>query len=281
MVIPDHLTEAYRECRRINRRAGSTFYWAAQLLPRPKRPHVHALYAFARRADDIVDEQPTDRRADELGGYATRFFDALERGRSDDPVIAAVVHTAVAYGIEPDVFRRFLQSMEMDLTIATYETWGDLLGYMDGSAAVIGEMMLPILGPDDLAAATPPARDLGLAFQLTNFLRDIDEDLDRGRQYLPQEDLRRFGVDLSDRRATTDFVRLMRFEVARCRDLYAAAEPGFAMLPGRSERCIRAAHALYSRLLDRIEECGYDVFAERVSFGTPQKLTIVGRELIG
>ena len=102
---------------------------------------------------------------------------------------------------------------------------------MDGSAAVIGEMMLPILEPPDLAAATPPARALGEAFQLTNFLRDIDEDLDRGRQYVPQEDLRRFGVDLTERRCTPEFVELMRFEIDRCRALYRSPRRGSPMLP--------------------------------------------------
>ena len=128
--------------------------------------------------------------------------------------------------------------------------------YMDGSAAVIGEMMLPILEPPDLAAATPPARALGEAFQLTNFLRDIAEDLDRQRKYVPQEDLARFGVDLAERRCTPEFVALMRFEIERCRELYRHAEEGIAMLPGRSARCVAAAHDLYGRILDRIEAAG-------------------------
>ena len=168
----------------------------------------------------------------------------------------------------------------MDLTIESYDTWDDLLGYMDGSAAVIGEMMLPILEPTDLAAAIPHARDLGNAFQLTNFLRDIDEDLDRGRQYVPQEDLRKFGVDLTERRVTPEFVELMQFEIARCRELYASAEEGIAMLPDRSARCIRAAHTLYGRILDEIERHDYDVFAGRVGVSTLAKVRVAARQLI-
>lgn len=280
----DGLSEAYRLCKAVNRRAGSTFYWATMLLPAAKRPHVHALYALARTADDIVDERP-DNSIEEttiaLGAFASRFFADLDRGASDDPVLRAVVDTVRRYDIDHAAFERFFRSMEMDLTIGSYGTWADLLEYMDGSAAVIGEMMLPILDPVDLAAATPPARDLGLAFQLTNFLRDIDEDLDRGRQYIPQDDLREFGVELTDRRVSPGFVELMRFEVGRCRDLYASAETGIAMLSGRSERCVRAAHRLYSRVLDEIERSGYEVFAERARLRTPKKLVIVGRELIG
>lgn len=188
----------------------------------------------------------------------------------------AVVDTVHKFPIDPECFRRFLRSMTMDLTVEKYETWEDLLHYMDGSAAVIGEMMLPILEPHD-AAAFGHARDLGNAFQLTNFLRDVNEDLDRGRVYIPQEDVRRFGVDLSRRECTPQFSELMKFEIARCRSLYASADNGIAMLPNRSARCIRAARVLYSRILDRIEQQQYDVFAKRASVSTVQKALMVAR----
>ena len=187
---PVTLDASYALCREFNKRHGTTYYWSTKVLPRVKQHHVHALYAFARYADDIVDEipsqggrdVPTEVRAAALADFGEQFFADLERGRSDDPVLKAVVHTVRAFDIAPSAFERFLRSMTMDLTVASYQTWDDLLDYMDGSAAVIGEMMLPILEPGDLEAARPHARDLGNAFQLTNFLRDIDEDLDRGRQ---------------------------------------------------------------------------------------------------
>jgi 15-cis-phytoene synthase len=287
-VGPVTLDESYELCRQFNKRHGTTYYWSTLVLPTVKRHHVHALYGFARYADDIVDEIPDGGhheisvadRAAALAAFGNRFFTDLERGRSDDPVLKAVVHTVRAFDLDPDVFRRFLRSMTMDLTVESYETWDDLLDYMDGSAAVIGEMMLPILEPTDLATATPHARDLGNAFQLTNFLRDIDEDLDRNRQYVPQEDLRKFGVDLTDRRCTPEFVDLMRFEIARCRELYASAEIGLAMLPERSARCIVAAHTLYGRILDQIEAQHYDVFATRASVSTMAKAAMVAR-LVG
>ena len=282
---PVTLDESYALCREFNKRHGTTYYWSTMVLPAVKRHHVHALYAFARYADDIVDEIPegghgeipVERRALALAEFGDRFFHDLERGRSDDPVLKAVVHTVRAFDIDPDAFRRFLKSMTMDLTVESYETWDDLRGYMDGSAAVIGEMMLPILEPRDLVAATPHARDLGDAFQLTNFLRDIDEDLDRNRQYVPQEDLRRFGVDLTERRCTPEFVELMQFEIARCRELYVSADLGIAMLPERSARCIVAARTLYSQILDQIEHHDYDVFAERVGISTARKALMVGK----
>jgi phytoene synthase len=169
--------------------------------------------------------------------------------------------------------------MTMDLTIDRYETWEDLLVYMDGSAAVIGEMMLPILEPLAPDALTH-ARDLGNAFQLTNFLRDIDEDLGRGRQYVPQEDLRKFGVDLHDRRCTPEFADLMQFEIARCRELYRSADLGLALLPPRSARCINAARVLYSRILDKIEELDFDVYAQRARVPTAEKAALVARSML-
>ena len=222
---------------------------------------------------------PTVERERALRDFGDRFFVDLEHGRSDDPVLKAVVHTVRAFDIPAEAFRRFVRSMEMDLTIDRYETWDDLLGYMDGSAAVIGEMMLPVLEPEEPERAVPHARDLGNAFQLTNFLRDIDEDLARGRTYVPQEDLRRFGVDLGERRVTPGFVELMRFEIDRCRELYRSAELGIAMLPSRSAACIRAAHRLYSGILERIEQENYDVFAGRVSVTTAAKVRVAIREL--
>jgi 15-cis-phytoene synthase len=273
------LQQSYENCRRLNRAYGTTYYWAAQVLPRVKRHHVHALYGFCRYADDIVDDLgpvAVDVRAKALADFGDRFFDDLGRGRSDDPVLKAVVHTARAFDLDPDFFRRFLRSMAMDLTVDAYETWEDLLVYMDGSAAVIGEMMLPILEPEDLAAARPGAMDLGNAFQLTNFLRDVGEDLDRGRVYLPMEDLRRFGADPSERRVSPEWVAVARFEAERCRELYRSADAGIDLLPAESAVAIRAARILYSEILDRIETNGFDMFSERARVPLGRKLAIAG-----
>ena len=276
---PPTLDESYERCRQLNKAYGTTYYWSTYALPRIKRHHVHALYGFCRHADDIVDDlgpAPTDVRAAALADFGDRFFVDLAAGDSTDIVLKAVVHTVRAFDIDPECFRRFLRSMTMDLTIPSYETWEDLRGYMDGSAAVIGEMMLPILEP--LAPeAKAHARDLGDAFQLTNFLRDVDEDLDRGRIYLPLEDVRRFGAEpaLEQRRSTPEMEALIAFEIERCRALYASADLGVALLPPTSARCIVAARALYSRILDRIEAQGNDVFAGRARVPTWQKAAMV------
>ncbi|MEO5901184.1 MAG: phytoene/squalene synthase family protein [Ilumatobacteraceae bacterium] len=260
------LEQSYAECRGLNKRYGTTYYWSTFALPRIKRHHVWALYALCRRADDIVDAMdgtPVEARAAALAAFGDELFAGIAAGRSDDIVLKAVVHTIRSFDIDPMCFRRFLNSMTMDLSIASYATWEDLLVYTDGSAAVIGEMMLPILEPTSPEAAAH-ARDLGTAFQLTNFLRDVAEDLDRGRVYLPLEDLAKFGADPARRVIDQPWIDVMRFEIDRCRALYASADIGIAMLPASSARCVATARRLYSQILDRIEVAGYDVFTTRV-----------------
>ena len=277
---PVTLDESYLRCRELNRRYGTTYFLATYGLPRLKRHHVWALYAFCRHADDIVDDlgdAPVETREKALDDLGERFFADLAAGRSDDPVLKAVVHTVRAFGHDPECFRRFLRSMAMDLTVTTYATYDDLRTYTDGSAAVIGEMMLPILEPPDPAAALGPARDLGDAFQLTNFLRDVAEDLDRGRVYIPQEDLARFGADPARRAVDEPWRNVMRFEIARCRDLYRSAETGLALLPPSSARCVRSALVLYSGILDAIEAADYDVFSDRARVPTWRKVATVAR----
>ncbi len=275
------LEASYRRCRELNRKNGTTYYWATWLLPAVKRHHVHALYGFCRYADDIVDDMgpaPLDDRAAALRDLGDRLFADLGAGYSDDPVLKAVVHTIRAFDIDPDCFRRFLRSMTMDLTVAAYPTFDDLLGYMDGSAAVIGEMMLPILEPYG-PAATAPARDLGFAFQLTNFCRDVGEDLDRGRVYLPGEDLDRFDARdaLDTRRVTAGWAAMMRFQIARIRRYYESADLGIRMLPPVSARCVAGARRLYSGILGEIEAADYDVFTQRARVATWRKLAVAAR----
>jgi phytoene synthase len=275
------LEASYAECRRLNRAYGTTYYWSTYALPRVKRHHVHALYAFCRYADEIVDDPrwpDVESREAALTDFEHRFALDLEHGGSDDLVLKAVVHTVRAFAIDPDCFARFLRSMRMDLTVRTYATYADLERYMDGSAAVVGEMMLPILEPLD-DAALGPARALGDAFQLTNFLRDVGEDLDRGRVYLPQEDLDRFGADPWARAVTPAWVDLARFEVERTRALYRAADQGIDLLPPSSARCIRASRILYSEILDRIEANGYDVFHRRARVPAWRKAQVVATAL--
>lgn len=280
----DLLAEGYRRCAELTRRHGTTYFWGAAILPAPQRRHVHAVYALCRLADDIVDaagattEGHVATTTAALEAFRGRFQDAVAAGTSDDPVLAAVARTVLDARIDPECFDRFFGAMAQDLDTTRYARWDDLLDYMEGSAAVIGEMMLPVLQPTS-PAAREPARALGLAFQLTNFLRDVDEDLDRGRVYLPQEDLERFSADPAARAVTPEWRELMRFEIARNRELYREADAGLAHLPGPSQRCVRTARVLYAGILDRIEAADYDVFSSRARVPTWRKAGVAARSL--
>lgn len=282
------LEAGYRRCAELTRAYGTTYYWGALLLPKRQRRDVYAVYALCRLADDIVDEpgkvdlsvpvSGTD--AERLAAFRALFFSALESGTSDEPVMAAVVDSIRRRGTDPECFGRFFDAMALDLSRTTWATWDELrTGYMEGSAAVIGEMMLPVLEPYS-AEAQVPARALGNAFQLTNFLRDVGEDLDRGRVYLPQDDLARHGADPWLRRVTPQWRAFMAEQVARNRVLYEQAVPGLAMLPPASRRCVATALVLYSRILDRIEAADYDVFSGRHRVPGKEKLAVAIRTVL-
>jgi phytoene synthase len=243
--------------------------------PEPIRPELdEELEPDASTSSTRVS--PVGRR---LEAFAEEFRASFAAGGSDDPVMAAIVHTVITCRIPQDYFDRFFGAMAMDLTTTSYETWEDLRTYIEGSAAVIGEMMLPVLEPVGIAARAP-ARSLGLAFQLTNFLRDIDEDLDRGRVYLPQNDLRLFEVDVGQRTVTPEWRAFLAYEIERNRALYSFADTGIAMLPPRSARCVGTARVLYAQILDEIERNGYDVFSQRARVPTPRKAATAARIMV-
>jgi len=288
--VESELAAAYERCRQLHRRHGRTYYLATRLLPAAKRRGVHALYGFARYADEIVDslgDIPPYVRAARLSEWSERFLAGLRGAPVADPLLPAVLHTINEYDLDHADFEAFLRSMAMDLMVNSYASYDDLLDYMEGSAAVIGTMMLPILGSRDRAAAREPARQLGLAFQLTNFIRDVGEDLERDRIYLPQEDLDRFGVsrahlaaDAARGTASAPVTALIEYEVGRARVHYAAAAPGIPLLARTSQACIRAAYHLYGGILDEIEAAGYDVFVRRATVPNRRRVSVAVRSLL-
>ncbi len=283
-AVPADLAASYAECRRLNAVHGRTYYLATLLLPAWKRPYVHALYGFARYADEIVDDLGS---ALDDAGKAAWLEDWSQRflaGADDVPVdgsvsvVPAVRDTIARWHIPMEYFEAFLRSMRMDLTVTEYQTWEDLLGYVDGSAAVIGLQMVPILEPSS-PAAYAYARDLGVAFQLANFLRDVGEDLRRGRIYLPQESLALFGVTREHlERGVVDgpVRRLLAHETARCRELFRSSLPGVRLLHPTSQDCIRTAYRLYGGILDEIERADYQVLDRRVAVPMRRRLAVAG-----
>ncbi|MER6348699.1 phytoene/squalene synthase family protein, partial [Streptomyces sp. NPDC001532] len=269
------LRAAYHHCRTLNARHGKTYFLATRLLPVERRPAVHALYGFARWADDIVDSLDpgvvAERRVAELAELRRSLEKGLRDGHSAEPVVMAVADTARRYGIEHAHFTDFMAAMSSDLVVTDYPTYADLRAYMHGSAAVIGLQMLPVLGtvvPAEEAA--PHAAALGVAFQLTNFLRDVGEDLDRGRIYLPADLLAGHGVDRGRLRWSRDTGRrdpritaaLREFE-ALTRGVYREAAPGLALLDPVARPCIRTAYVLYGGILDAVARDGYAVLHRR------------------
>jgi phytoene synthase len=232
------LRASFAACRALNAQHGRTYFLATLLLPTAKRPAVHALYGFARYelVDDLEHPLSPAQAAARLGELET----ALDVPSPGEPaVLAAFRHTEAAYAIPRRHTTRFLASMRMDLTVDRYATYPDLVQYMEGSAAAIGLQMLPVLGHTlPYPVVAPYARDLGLAFQLTNFVRDVAEDRRRGRRYIPAD---------SDPRA----------EVARARALYRSAAQGVRLLDPTSRDCVRAALRLYEQILDRVEAAGF------------------------
>ena len=265
---PD-LRASYEECKRLNALHGKTYYLATLLLPKAKRPFVHALYGFARYADEIVDdlasELSVEEKAEVLSNWGNGVLADLKKGTSQDHVGRALIDTVNRFDIPHEHFEAFLHSMTMDLTVQEYESYEDLIEYVYGSAAVIGLEMVPILGPlhNDAFEA---AKKLGIAFQLANFIRDVDEDLDRGRVYLPLKELGQFGVTremLEERVLTAEIIEALKFQIARVRQLQAEAAPGIAMLEASSRPCIEAASTLYCGIVDEVEKIGYDIFNHR------------------
>ena len=276
------LKQSYDECKRLNSLHGKTYYLATLLLPQNKRPYVHALYGFARYADEIVDDLAStlspQEKADVLRTWSSGVLADLKAGTSTDHIGRALVDTAKKFNIPHQHFVDFLHSMEMDLTVTEYRTYEDLLEYVYGSAAVIGLEMVPILGYSN-EAAFDAAQKLGIAFQLANFIRDVGEDLDRGRVYLPLDELEKFGVDramLERRVLTPEIVEALKFQIARVRTLQSEAAVGIGYLDKESRPCIRAASELYCGIVDEVEAIGYDIFNKRAKTSTSRRARVAG-----
>jgi phytoene synthase len=276
---PD-LRTSYAECKRLNALHGKTYFLATLLLPKAKRPFVHALYGFARYADEIVDDLASTltvkEKAKELNTWGSKVLLDLKKGKSQDAVGRALIDTVTRFDIPHEYFEAFLHSMEMDLTVQEYQTYEDLMEYVYGSAAVIGLQMVPILGPLH-TDAFESAKTLGIAFQLANFIRDIGEDLDRSRVYLPKKELQEFGVDrkmLEARVLTPEIVEALKFQIARVKQLQEQAAPGIQLLEPSSRPCIQAASTLYCGIVEEVEKINYDIFNKRAKTSTARRLRV-------
>lgn len=265
---------SYRYCERLAQREAGNFYHAFRLLPRPQRRAMCALYAFLRVTDDLSDgAAPVAVKATLLADWQARLDRALA-GTYTHPLHAALHHTVGTYAIPRAYLEAALTGVCMDLHPVAYRTFADLYTYCYHVASVVGLCCIHIWGFRD-DRATPPAISAGIAFQLTNILRDLAEDAARDRVYLPAEDLERFGYSVAQlRRGERDaaFHALMRFEVARARSYYEGALALPRYLPPAGQAVFQVMLRTYRGLLDAIEQRDYDVFSDRVSLSRWRKL---------
>lgn len=273
------LPESYDLCRRVQKAHSKTYHFSTRLLPPEVRPHVYALYAFMRYADEIVDNphgMSLEEQHEALDDFENETVAAVTGESTVNPVLHAFSNTVRARGVELETITDFVRSMKMDTRVFRYETYEDLKVYVYGSAAVVGLMMCRAIGLED-GAANPHAEALGVAMQLSNFLRDMKEDWERGRIYLPLEDLERFDYTEKDLEAGVvddRFVALMKFEIDRARKLYEVADEGMKYIPRGRRYPVRVARELYAAILDRIEAQNYDVFSERAETSLSYKLRV-------
>lgn len=270
---PVSLAAAYKTCVSITRQHSKSFFFSSQFLPPEKRVAVRALYAFCRTSDDTVDLAREDP--------ARVLADWVRLARApvpppDHAVLLAWHDTQIRYNLSPSLVDELLAGIAMDLTIQRYRSYADLWLYCYRVASVVGLLSMGIIGA--AAGAERYAIKLGVALQLTNILRDVGEDARRGRVYLPQEDLQRFGLSDDDILAGVcdeRFCKLLEFEIARTRRLYQESWPGIALLPADSRLSVGAAARTYQGILDKVIANGYDVYHQRAHLTMREKILLL------
>jgi len=274
------LAQAYRHCRTVTRRQARNFYYAFVTLPPRQRRAIYAAYAFCRLCDDVTDEPglSPQEQATALEGLRQQLRQTYA-GEPPGPVFTALLDAARTFHIPQEYFQEIINGVAMDLRQRRYKTFEELRRYCYGVASTVGLVCIQVFGYTD-PKAREYAVDLGLAMQLTNILRDLGEDARRGRIYLPQEELARFGYseeELLAGHVSDAFRRLMAFQVERARAYFASGRRLLPLLHPRSRACVAVLQGLYGRILDRIEERGYDVFRRRVSLSPWEKAALTLR----
>ena len=283
-IMDPDLRASYLECKRLNSLHGKTYYLATLLLPPEKRPFVHALYGFARYADEIVDDLASilteEEKANSLKKWGDGVLADIRSGKSKDHVGSALVDTVKRFNIPIVHIVAFINSMKMDFTITDYHSYEDLCEYVYGSSSVIGLQMVAVLGTNsdtDIKEANIAAEKLGIAFQLANFIRDVGEDLDRGRIYLPITELQAHGVTremLENRIVTPQIKSALKEQIRRVRILKEESATGIKLLSADSRSCIEAASELYCGIVDEVEKIDYEIFTKRAKTSTLRRVKV-------
>lgn len=280
------IRDAYRECERITKREAANFFYGIRLLPPAKRRAMSAVYAFARRVDDIGDGGlDADTKLAALEGereLVRRLHPGSDAPRDGDAVLLALTDARQRFDLPLDALDQLVDGVEMDVRGASYATFDELVWYCRCVAGSIGRLCVAIFGSEDPPRALVRADELGVAMQITNILRDVREDRDNGRVYLPAEDLERFDLAGDPLAGPPEAVEaLVRFEAARARDWFDRGLELLPLLDARSSSCVLAMTGIYRRILERIEESPLAVAQHRVSVPTWEKALVAVRSLAG
>lgn len=289
-VEDDKLKEAYMQCRAITRHHAKTFYMATRFLPNKKQRGIFAIYSLCRYIDDLVDEAEdlvSKKELDykdirgKLEHWKKKLKDTYDGKRQDNPILLAFSDVLRSYDIPIKLPFELMEGVCMDLYKSRYETFDEVFDYSYKVASIVGLMTSEVFGYSD-EKAQDHAVELGVAMQLTNILRDVGEDLDKNRIYIPREDLQRFNVteeDLYNHKLDDSFIELMRFQIDRARNYYNRSDAGITMLSEDSRIPVYLARYNYGRILDKIEENDYNVFDRRAYLNATEKITILPRIL--
>lgn len=284
------LREAYAHCRFITRKYAKTFYMATRFLPNHKQRSIFAIYGLCRYLDDLVDEAEDlaiqkkishGEILEKLEEFKSRLIKAYNGNTQNDPILTAFSDTLTRFEIDIELPLLLLEGVTSDLTKKRYADFDEVYDYSYKVASVVGLMTSQVFGYKD-KKALEHAVELGIAMQLTNILRDVGEDLQRGRIYLPQADMKQFGVsegDLFDHKMSTGFIELMQFQINRTRQYYNSSDSGIPLLEKDSRLPVALARQNYSRILDKIEENGYNVFGHRAYLNSAEKMSIIPKVL--
>ena len=277
------LDQAYDHCQRVARGRAKNFYVAFRTLPREKRRAIYAAYAYCRLCDDIADgDMPIERKRLALAQVRRDLDAALSSGADDDalrPEFIALAHAAETFSIPAERFHDILEGVEADLTKTRFADFAELREYCCKVASAVGLVCIEVFGYEDPRAADY-AVDMGIALQLTNIIRDMREDAELDRIYIPQDEMARFGYserDLMAGAVNDAFRRLMRFQTERARDYYERSRPLFALISPESRTCPRVLHAAYYAILKRIEASDFDVMSRRIGLSAGEKTAIAAR----
>ena len=283
--MASRIDQAYDHCQRVARARAKNFYIAFRTLPRERRRAIYAIYAYCRLCDDAADGDAPIERKRRMLAEIRRDLNAALAGDAARlaPEFQALANAAETFSIPGGHFRRILEGVESDLTKTRFADFSELRGYCYNVASAVGLACIEVFGYEDPRAADYAA-DMGIALQLTNIIRDMREDAERDRIYIPQDEMARFGYserDLMSGAVNDDFRRLMRFQAERARDYYDRSRPLFALINPESRTCPRVLHAAYYAILKRIEAADYDVMSRRVGLSATEKFALAARLWIG